>query len=419
MAKTRSPQLIRMLVLKFAGTFGSGMLSFAIGLYILHRTGSALSMGVSMLSGPLVALVMMPFVGYVVDTFAHRRVMILAQIATSIGLLLFGFSFQLWPQAYYPELIVLIIILQITDNFLSTTLTASLVQLFEGDELQRVNSLNQSITSLATFLAPLLGAFVYTLVPINVFAYIEIGFELVALVAILGLKFSAAAQAEEAEQTKTSLWTNFKGGFQFLLHQKLLLVLTTSGAVINLVFAAINVGLPYLLIQTLKLSDRQYGFIDSGFAVGMFLGGLLLAAVKLKRHPVTVSFLNIALLSVIFMTTGLPPLLGFSKPVMTVIYFTQSLLNGAVIVFVNTPLNTFMQQIIPHKMQGRVFALDMAISTLLSPIGVVFFGGLFDHVPAAQIFLGAGAVLILITATFAGIIAQQQLLNRPENLVKA
>lgn len=40
-----------MLVLKFAGTFGSSMLSFAIGLYILHRTGSALSMGVTMITG--------------------------------------------------------------------------------------------------------------------------------------------------------------------------------------------------------------------------------------------------------------------------------------------------------------------------------------------------------------------------------
>ncbi|WP_125607217.1 hypothetical protein [Lapidilactobacillus bayanensis] len=51
-------QLLKMLLLRFSGTFGSGMLDFAIGLYILKQTGSALSMGISLITGPLVSLVL-------------------------------------------------------------------------------------------------------------------------------------------------------------------------------------------------------------------------------------------------------------------------------------------------------------------------------------------------------------------------
>ncbi|MFT8703425.1 MAG: hypothetical protein ABF750_05940 [Oenococcus oeni] len=48
--------LSRILIAKFFGTFGSEMLSFAIGLYILRRTGSALGMGISLVTGPIVSL---------------------------------------------------------------------------------------------------------------------------------------------------------------------------------------------------------------------------------------------------------------------------------------------------------------------------------------------------------------------------
>lgn len=257
--KNLTPQTIKILILKFAGTFGSSMLSFAIGLYILHRTGSALSMGVTLVTGPVVSLLLTPFVGYVVDTMNHRRIMLSAQVVTSVVLVAFGLVFRVWPAQYYAELIALIIVLQVTDNFLSTTLTASLVQLFEGSELQRVNSLNQSITSLAAFLAPLIGAWLYTLVAIDTFAYVEVLFELTALVAILLLKFRLVTQPA-TPQPRESVLNNFKTGFAYVKNQKLILTIMISSAAVNFLFAAMNVGLPYLLIQTLKLSNQQYGW---------------------------------------------------------------------------------------------------------------------------------------------------------------
>jgi MFS family permease len=93
-----SPQMLRILIIKFAGTFGSAMLSFAIGLYILRRTGSALSMGVSLITGPLATVLLTPLVGYIVDTMKHKRIMVLAQIATSITLVAFALIFRVWPQ---------------------------------------------------------------------------------------------------------------------------------------------------------------------------------------------------------------------------------------------------------------------------------------------------------------------------------
>ncbi|WP_412989299.1 MFS transporter [Pediococcus siamensis] len=416
-----SAQTVKLLIIKFAGTFGSGMLSFAIGLYILHRTGSALSMGVSLITGPLVSLVLTPFVGYVVDNFNHRFIMIIAQIATSFGLLLFGFSFQLWPAQYYPELIVLMIVLQITDNFLSTTLTASLVQLFKNEELQRVNSLNQSMSSLAAFLAPIIGALVYTLVAINVFAYIEIGFEVIALFTIAGLRFKPTIQPDVTPETTAkpaeTVWQNFRTGLQYLNHQSLLRILVISAATINFFFSALNVGEPYLLVTTLKLSNAQYGLTDSGFAVGMFVGGILLSLITLKRHPVIISYLGIIALSVIIILAGVPEILGLSADLNAIYFILLNMLNGITLVVINTPLNTFMQQLIPQNMQGRIFSLQSTISMLLMPLGTLVFGYLFDQLSALTIFAVTGCLLIAWIFIIILILTKQKLLEKPENII--
>ena len=434
-----STQMLKMLVIKFAGTFGSGMLNFAIGLYILHRTGSALGMGVSMITGPIVSLILTPFVGYIVDTMNHRKIMITAQITTSLGLLVFGLVFHNWPAQYFPELIGLIILLQVTDNFLSTSLTASLVQLFKGAELQRVNSLNQSITSLAAFLAPIIGALVYTLVAIDTFAYIEILFEVTALIGIVFLNFNLVKTTEknkavqldtadslidaqnptaEADGPKESIWQNFQAGFHYLRHQKLMLIMMISSAGINFFFAALNVGEPYLLVNTLKLSNTQYGITDSAFAVGMFLGGLLLGAINLKQHPVNISYTCLAVLSGLLFILGIPELVGWTNSVNTIYYVVLNAFNGIILVFINTPIMTFMQQLIPHHMQGRVFSLSSTIGMMMMPLGTILYGAMFDHMTAFPIFVITGVVLLSQTLIIRLIIARQHLLELPENQVQ-
>ena len=387
-------QMAILMVVKFAGNFGSAMLSFAIGLYVLKRTGSALGMGFTMITGPLLSLVLTPVVGYVVDTWHHRPIMVAAQVTTSLGLLGFFFAFRAAPQAYFPEVIGLLIVLQITDNFLSTALSASLVQLFADVQLQAVNSYNQSIQSLASFLAPIIGAVVYTLVSIGSFALIEIGFELVALVGILAFKFHPAP-AREA--THESVGQNFKAGFAYLRQQKLIFLLGLTAALINFFFAAVNVGEPFVLVHALRLSNSQYGITESAFAVGMFVGGIVLSQIHLRSHPVMVSYRFIILLSVTLMLVGVPVLTPWGNGVNTWFYFFMNAATGFCLVFTNTPMSVFMQQTIPQHMQGRVFSLFSTMATLLMPLGTLLYGVLFDHLAAPAIYVVTGLLLIAFT----------------------
>ncbi|WP_260289755.1 hypothetical protein [Pediococcus parvulus] len=49
------------------------MFSFALGLFLLRKTGSAMNLGISILIGPLVSLVLLPVSGTIVDRFSHKK----------------------------------------------------------------------------------------------------------------------------------------------------------------------------------------------------------------------------------------------------------------------------------------------------------------------------------------------------------
>lgn len=371
------------------------MLSFAIGLDVLHRTGSALSMGITLIVGPLVAFCVLPVVGYMVDTWPRKAVMATAQLVTILALILFAATLELWPAAYFPTLIALIVILEVTDNFLSTALQASLSQLVAPDVLLHVNSLNQTMSSLAEFLAPILGALLYTWLALDRFAYIEVVFEAVALLAILALRFHGEAPKHESE----SMMQNFVAGLKYLAGHRLILVLSVAAALLNFFFALINIGPAYLLIHTLGLSNTQYGLTDSAYAVGMMVGGVLLSRWQLKEHPVLFSFHSLAVFAILLGSMGVPVLLGLSNGVNTVLFMGIDFLIGVLLVCINTPWDTFVQQIVPEQMQGRVFAVDGMLSTILMPIGTLVFGWLLDGLPIVAIFAATGAVLLALVVT--------------------
>lgn len=104
-------QMFQIIGAIFFGNFGSSVFSFATSLYILQRTGSALGMGLSLIISPIVTLLLTPYIGYVVDSFNHKRILIFSQLATIVALIVFGFLLIKYSKYYFVELIVLLIFL--------------------------------------------------------------------------------------------------------------------------------------------------------------------------------------------------------------------------------------------------------------------------------------------------------------------
>ncbi|MDN3985671.1 MFS transporter [Lactiplantibacillus plantarum] len=385
-------QMFQIIGAIFFGNFGSSVFSFATSLYILQRTGSALGMGLSLIISPIVTLLLTPYIGYVVDSFNHKRILIFSQLATIVALIVFGFLLIKYSKYYFVELIVLLIFLKIADSFLQNTLQSSVTQLVPKENFQQLNSIVQSSNSLATVVSPLVGAALFSIIQFGYFAFFEVISEIVTLCFIFLMTFGAQPSGIVYDHISES----FISGLQFMRKNSMILIVSLFVAGINFFMAAMNVGLPYLQIHVLKLSTQQYGLTESSVAIGMVLGGIIFQLFK-RQFSVPNAFCFMIMFAVTLSFLGIPIFYNIGSSATTIFYCFVNLLLGCLIIFINTPLIAYFQTEVPVEYQGRVFSIQSTITSLLIPIGTVIYGVLFDRISGTWIFLGSGIILALIS----------------------
>lgn len=63
-------------IAKTVSIFGSSMYSFALGLYVLHITGSALNFAITLILGTIPMIVMNPFAGVIADKVDKKKLVV-------------------------------------------------------------------------------------------------------------------------------------------------------------------------------------------------------------------------------------------------------------------------------------------------------------------------------------------------------
>ena len=86
---------------QFISMLGSGLTSFALGVWIYDQTGQATPFALTALFSTLPALVLMPIAGSLADRFSRRWIMILSDTGSALvtaitALLLFFGDLQVW-----------------------------------------------------------------------------------------------------------------------------------------------------------------------------------------------------------------------------------------------------------------------------------------------------------------------------------
>ncbi|WP_010632568.1 MFS transporter [Sporolactobacillus vineae] len=101
-------QIRKAVISDFIGSLSNSLFNFAIGLYILKVTGSAMNFGTTLLIGPLIGIVFPPLIGYVSDHYENKRVMIISQISCILLLLLYSFLFPFFGQWHYLMILFIV-----------------------------------------------------------------------------------------------------------------------------------------------------------------------------------------------------------------------------------------------------------------------------------------------------------------------
>lgn len=380
-------------------TFCGDMFSFALGLMLLHATGMSLSFGLSMIIMPIVTLIGVVPIGNLVDTYPHKRILVISLFVRIIALFIYAITIDHFSgMGKLAPTIIFLAVNDVSVNVSNSGYTASVHELVNTGHIQKLNSLSQAASSFASTFSPLIAASLYVLVGFQAFIIFQLAAHIIALVILVSMHFHYANTSEKVVPgSHESQLGKFKLGLQYLMSHEFLRYLICVALFLNFIFAVTNVGLPFIVVHHLHLGNMTLGILNSADAVGMLSGNLIISmAPELKQLAKilagTMCTIGLALCGIggLFVANQSE---WFVRIVGALMLFSV----GMSVAFMNTPFGIYMQKTVPTKLMGRVSSTEMSLNMISIPIGTVFYSFIFQLFPNGIVFVASGMLMLGVT----------------------
>jgi len=402
--------MILLLAGQLVSLFGSSIYSFAISLYILEVTGSGLNFALTMALGSLPRVILGPISGVAADRFDRKKMVVVLDILSGVVVLaLLGLS--LIDSLRLTYIYATTFLLSACNTFFHTPLVASIPNLVDDENLTRVNSLSQAISSISAIAGPFVGGMVFAIIDIRLFLLINglsfvlsgisetfIDFE--ARKKIYGKKTSNGAEESDAKAKKT-FFSDMKEGAKYIASQKWLVILGSFVVFFNMfTMIGLTVPVPYIVREMWGFSSKQYGLMNMMFPVGGLLGSIALSLLpqaksNYRRLIICILIFSAAILFVGILTSEM--LFTLSNLHYLIILMVLYMVIAIASLFINIPLMVTMQKLVPNDKLGRVQGALMTLAMGLSPIGAILGGVLVDSIKPWILPMACGVIMIILT----------------------
>lgn len=378
---------------------GSIIYSFAIGLYVLNTTGSGMKFATTLILAFIPMIVLTPFAGVFADRFDRKRIVVIMDLMNGL-LFLVVFAY-----IYLRPLNLLVIYLtsfvtNILTTFFGIAFESAKPQLVEEENLQRINSTSQIIMAGSGILGPMLGGAVYAMVDIRLFILFNglsfIGSGLSEI--LIDFNYNKKIPKTNSETFK-GVFASMKGGFIYLMGKKKIMKLFSYFLALNIAISiAIQVPLPYILNNYLKLSSSTYGVISGVFPVGMIIGAVLVGKFT-EKYTNNKLFLGLSYItSLLIIMVGIPVFISILllNQWTSLIYFSIIMISfGFIVSLIDVPIMTMLQRSIEEEYRGRAFGILIPMIKIINPIGYFIAGALVNIINPFYVPLSVGIILLI------------------------
>ena len=369
---------------------GSSIVNFAITWWVTVLTGSATLLSIAVFMYMLPMAFLTPVAGVLADRWSRKKIVMLADSFQALSTLWIIVLFILGLAT--PLVVMLITGLRgIFQAFHVPTVNAITPTMVPKDKLSRMNGFGYLSSSLINIVGPVLGAFLYGILPISIILWIDIITWLVAMVPLVLTKIPRVKRSK-IEEKENSFFFEFKTGLKTIKLIPGLLTLLSLSMLLNFLIMPFNVLLPYYVGVIHEGSELDFAFVMVFFQVGMVLGALLTSIKKEWKHKIFSYFGSLVLITGIFSVYTFVPK-GF--------FLLMGITNFAVgflLPIGNTIYMTIIQTTVPHDKMGRVTSIDQSISSLIAPFGALSAGPISEVIGARFVFLLCSIIGVVATS---------------------
>lgn len=395
---------------------GSGLTSFALGVWIFQQTSSTTQYALVIFCATAPPLLLLPLVGPIIDRFHRKRLLIVCDIAGALGTCAVGLFAWMGTLSLLHACIIVIVISS-ASALQWPTYAATVTLLVPRDQLGRASGMTQLAQAVSQVAAPLIAGGLMAVIGLAGIAFIDLATFVVSTVMLL---LAAIPRTPASTRPRRSYWRNVAFGWTYIFGRAGLAALLLMFATVNFFSEMASVLFtPFVLSFS---TAAALGTIVAVGGVGLLLGGAVMAVWGGSKQPARGAVLFAALGGIAVTFTGFTTSILWLSVIAAAFFFCLPIMAGS--------SQVVWQRTVPVDIQGRVFAMRTAIAMAAVPLASLIAGPLADQVfepglaaggrwasSVGSIFgVGPGrgiAVILVISGVLSVLTAAVALLYRP------
>lgn len=368
--------------------FATVAASFAAMWYITETTSSAIWLSLASMAALLPVALLSPFGGVAADRYNRKHVIILADGSAGIFSLILALVIMSGHLSV-PLMLLLLAVRTGGQAFHGPAMSALMPHLAPERHLIRINSMDQTITSLSTIIGPALGILLYTFIGLQGVMLLDAACSALACCCLGAVRITL--NSPQASEQKSVL-QEMKEGCRFILRDKglrnlMLLVMFTM-----LLFMPVSSLDPLMTYEHFKGDGFQASLVEAVFGIGLLIGSaaILIWGGGSRRVPLIIVsgvVLGLSLAACGFLQSDQFPLFAVLVGI-----------SAAAIGCYNAPIMPILQKRTPDEKFGRVMGIFLAGSSLAAPIGLSFSGFIAEAIGITTWFIVCGTLVALCCA---------------------
>jgi len=386
--------LYALLIATIVSLLGSQFTTIALPWFVLTTTGSAAKAGLVGFASLLPGLMVGIFGGVFVDRFGYKRVSIIADVVSGLGIVAIPLCYDTIGLEFWQLLLFVFIasFLKIPALTAHRSMVPELAR-HAGMPLDRANALFESLQSLAMLLGmPIAGVLVSWMGARNVLWLDAATYAIAALLVAIVIP---ARMIARPHVSSNGYLRDIAAGLLFIRRDVLLFPMVILLATTNALNSPLTGVILPVYVEDTFTNATPMGIILAATGAGAFIGASLYGAFanRLSRTGIWMSSFMIVPLQYWVFTIS-PPLALLVTTFLFVGIFSGPL---------NPLMVTIRHERSPEALRGRVFSTYSAVSMAAQPFGILIGGILIDRVGVTPtvVILGSAAQLCGLIALLA------------------
>jgi DHA3 family macrolide efflux protein-like MFS transporter len=375
------------------------LVQFALVWWLTQSTGSATVLATATLAAVLPSVIIGPVSGTLVDRWNRRLVMIVADSLTALATLALIYLYRTGAVQVW-HVYVAMAFRGAMGSFHWPAMQASTSLMVPEKHLTRIAALNQTLHGAMNIVAPPLGALLIAVFPMQSVLAIDV---CTALLAVTPLLFIAVPQpsrraapvgvdqtpASGRESGRPSVAHDLREGLRYVWGWPGLFAVLILAMAINFITTPAFSLMPILVTKHFGAGALQLGWLESGWGIGVVIGGLILSAWGGFRRKVVTSLTGVVGIGIGMLIVG-------ASPASTLVLAVAGMfLAGFMNPITNGPFFALLQSRVEADMQGRVLGLVQSASAAMMPLSLLVAGPIADAFGVRVWYLVGGAATVL------------------------